>query len=107
MRRADKVRVLAAVGLVVAFMALKLHCKRDPSAPVHYNTCHVYNAQCTCESSARYTDQGTCGTFECCYRFEQHSHANVHTVCTCGHGNPETHASAKPQPFEVRVDSCP
>lgn len=78
LRRADKLRVLVAAGLVGAFMSLKLvYCKRDPNRPVAYNTCKIADGVCFCESSDLPTDKGTCGTFECCSRFERHSHARV------------------------------
>jgi hypothetical protein len=108
LRRADKLRVLVAAGLVGAFMSLKLvYCKRDPNKPVPYNTCKIADGVCFCESSDLKTDQGTCGTFECCARFERRSHAHVQSVCSCNHSDPKTHACPNVSPNTERVESCP
>ncbi len=91
------------VGLLAA---MKLaNCKRDPNAPVEGYRCKTWNGECTCTESD--SDKGTCGRFECCYKWALDGHSHYETMCMCTHGDPETHACAKAMESTQRVESCP
>lgn len=107
----DKSRALVGLALVGSLVAMKLvSCKRDPHKLVKGYECTLEGCGCWCSPSDNALSEGTCGVFECCYLEHQYGHAHVTSVCRCDHGDPATHACARPAALPAlteRVEMCP
>jgi hypothetical protein len=106
LRRPDKVRLLAGLALVGLLATMKLvSCKRDPNEPVAGYRCSISKGECVCTQSRE--DKGTCGRFQCCYKWELVGHSHNESVCACSRGDPETNACPKADEGTKRVETCP